>query len=291
MTSIFANDSSTHRNLIVIVVLSVLLLFVDANLPWLNKPRQILSWIKPAVEFPAYAPGDLVEWFGEHFKSRQVLLDENARLRDQALTMQRRLQKFASLTAENIRLRELLGSSSELDDSVLVAEIIGVDADPFTHAIVLNKGISHGVFEGMPIVDASGLMGQIVSADQFSSQGLLITDARHGISVELVRNGVRAIALGTGSPGRLRLSHVANTADIEVDDILVSSGLGGRFPKGYPVGVVSAVERQIGRQFAEVEVKPLAALDRSRFVLLVFKEQEVMMRNRKQMTDMQSTGK
>lgn len=272
MSSIFANDSSLNRNLTVCLVLSALLLLIDTRTSWLVEPRLTISWFKPVVEFPAFAPSQLSEWLDENLKSRQTLLNENAQLREQALTMQRRIQKFASLTAENIRLKELLGSSSSLTDSVLVSEIIGIDPDPYSHKVVLNKGAQDGVFIGMPIVDASGLMGQIVSVSEFSSRGLLITDLQHGLSVEVVRNGVRAIALGTGSLNEITLSHLANTTDIEVDDILVSSGLGGRFPQGYPVGVVKSVERQPGRQFAEVKIQPLANLNRSRHVLLVFKE-------------------
>jgi rod shape-determining protein MreC len=253
-------------------VLSLALLVADNQTAWLERPRLAISWFKPLVEFPAFAPSQLSEWLEENLKSRQALLNENARLRDQALMMERRIQRFASLTAENIRLKELLGSASTLSDSVLVAEIVGVDPDPFSHKVVLNKGAKDGAFIGMPIVDTRGLMGQIVFISEFSSRGLLVTDLRHGLSVEVVRNGVRAIALGTGSLDEIRLSHLANTTDIETEDILVSSGLGGRFPQGYPVGVVRSVERQPGRQFAEVKIKPLADLNRSRHVLLVFKE-------------------
>ena len=270
MSSIFANDSSLNRNFTVAIILSVVMLLIDANSTLFKAPRTWISYLEPLIEYPAFAPGYVAEWLDVNLKSRKDLLDENARLKDQALTQQRRLQRFASLTAENIRLRDLLGSASSLSDSVLVAEIVAVDSDPFSHEVVINKGKSDHVFEGMPILDASGLMGQIVSVDQFSSRGLLISDVRHAISVELVRNNVRAIAVGTGSLDSLNLEHVANTTDIEVEDILVSSGLGGRFPRGYPVGIVTKVRRQMGRQFSDIEVKPLAKLDRSRHVLLLF---------------------
>ncbi len=273
MSSIFANDSSLNRNLSICLIVGSLLLGLDSQTSLLSAPRLWLSWLKPIVEFPAYAPSQLSEWFSENAKSRQTLLRENARLKDQSLMTQRRIQRFASLTAENIRLRELLGSSSLVSDSVLVAEIVGVDADPFSHEVVLNKGGSDGVFIGMPLIDALGLMGQVISVSEFSSKALLVTDSRHGISAEVVRNGVRVLALGTGSLDEIRLSHVSNTTDIEPEDILVSSGLGGRFPRGYPVGVVRSVDRIPGKQFSEVYVEPLAQLDRSRHVLLVFKEE------------------
>lgn len=272
MSSIFSDDSSFSRNFVVCILLSIVLLFVDYSSSWLSTPRTIISWIKPVVEYPAFAPGQVFDWLSEQMKSRQELLRENARLRAQALIMQKRIQHFASLTAENIRLRELLESSSRVSDSVLVAEIVAEDSDPYSHKVILNKGKQDGVFVGMPIIDANGLMGQIVFVSQFSSRGLLVTDLQHGMSVEVIRNGVRAIAKGSGSLDEINLSFVSNTTDIQSGDILVSSGLGGRFPQGYPVGIVKSIERQPGRQFANVSVTPLARLDRSRHVLLVFKE-------------------
>jgi len=272
MSSIFVNDSSLNRKFVLCMLFLVSLLLLDSQTTWLKKTRIILTWFQPVVEAPAYTPSRLSQWISTQLVSRQLLLKENERLQGEVLQSQRRLQKFASLAAENIRLKELLGSSSALSDSVLVSEIIGVDTDPFSHKIILNKGVADGVFVGMPIIDARGLMGQTISVNQFSSQGLLITDPRHGMSVEVVRNGVRAIALGTGSLAEVSLSHLANTTDIEVGDVVVSSGLGGRFPQGYPVGIVSSVRPQPGKQYAEVYFTPLASLDRSRHVLLVFKE-------------------
>jgi rod shape-determining protein MreC len=272
MSSLFANDSSQNRSVVICICLSLILLFIDSRTDWLKSSRYFLSYLKPVVEIPAYSPGQFFNWASENFKSRQELLKENENLRNQVLFSQRRVQRFASLTAENIRLRELLGSSSLLSDSVLVAEIIAFDVDPYRHEIVLDKGQRDGVFVGMPFIDASGLMGQVTAASAFNSKGLLITDMRHGLSVEVVRNGVRAMALGTGLLNELSLSHVTETTDIEVDDILVSSGLDGRFPKGYPVGMVRSIEHHVGRQFSTVIVTPVANLDKTRHVLLIFKE-------------------
>lgn len=272
MSSLFTNDSSQNRSIVICFCLSLILLFIDSRTDWLKPSRFFLSYLKPLVEIPAYSPGTFSVWVSENFKSRQSLLRENENLRNQVLFSQRRVQRFASLTAENIRLRELLGSSSVLSDSVLVAEIIAFDVDPYSHEIILDKGQSNGVFVGMPFIDASGLMGQVIAVSAFNSKGLLITDMRHGLSVEVVRNGVRAMALGTGLLNELSLSHVTETTDIEVDDILVSSGLDGRFPQGYPVGIVRSIEHHVGRQFSTVTVSPVASLDKTRHVLLIFKE-------------------
>ena len=272
MSSLFTNDSSQNRSIVICLSLSLILLFMDSRTDWLKSSRVYLSYLKPLVEIPAYSPGRFSVWFSENFKTRQALLKENENLRNQVLFSQRRVQRFASLTAENIRLRELLGSSSVLSDSVLVAEIIAFDVDPYSHEIILDKGQRDSVFVGMPFIDANGLMGQVIAVSAFNSKGLLITDMRHGLSVEVVRNGVRAMALGTGLLNELSLSHVTETTDIEVDDILVSSGLDGRFPQGYPVGIVRAIEHHIGRQFSTVTVSPVASLDKTRHVLLIFKE-------------------
>ena len=175
--------------------------------------------------------------------------------------------------AENTRLRALLNSTALLRNDVLVAELIGVSPDPVRHQMILNKGAVDGVYIGQPLIDEEGLLGQVVDVSELSSRVLLITDATHAIPVQVNRNGVRAIAEGTGVLGSLEIHHVAATTDIEEGDLLVSSGLGGRFPVGYPVALVSKVVRDPGHAFATVEARPVAALDRSRHVLLVFTAQ------------------
>jgi rod shape-determining protein MreC len=153
---------------------------------------------------------------------------------------------------------------------VLVAELIGVSPNPLSHTVVINRGANEGVFEGQPLLDAFGLMGQVIEVSEHSSRVLLISDATHALPVQVNRNGVRAIAEGTGDLNRLRLRHVSNTTDIREGDLLVSSGLGKRFPVGYPVAEVESVVRDPGQAFATVIARPMARLDRSRHVLLVF---------------------
>jgi rod shape-determining protein MreC len=174
------------------------------------------------------------------------------------------------LIEQNVRLRELLNSSALVDDQVLVGELIGVDPNPFTQRLLIDKGEKDGVFIGQPVLDARGLMGQVVEVMPYSSRVLLLTDATHSIPVQVNRNGLRAIASGTGNPERLELRHVADTADIKEGDLLVSSGLGQRFPAGYPVATVREVNHDSGQPFAVIRAEPTAALNRSRYVLLVF---------------------
>ena len=171
-----------------------------------------------------------------------------------------------------MRLRELLNSSALVNEKVEVAELIGMDPNPFTHRIIINKGERDGVFLGQPVLDARGLMGQVVELMPYTSRVLLLTDTTHSIPVQVNRNGLRAIASGTGNPERLELRHVADTADIKEGDLLVSSGLGQRFPAGYPVATVKEVIHDSGQPFAIVRAVPTAALNRSRYLLLVFSD-------------------
>lgn len=253
------------------MVLAVLALIVaDSRFNALGATRSLLETVATPVYWIADLPTRLAEWNDVNLVSRSDLLEENERLRRENLVLEGRSHQMASLQAENVRLRALLNSTALLRDDVLVAELIGVSPDPVRHQLVLNKGSNDGVFIGQPLIDADGLMGQIVEVSPLSSRALLITDATHSVPVQVNRNGVRAIAEGTGSLGALEIHHVSATTDIEAGDLLVTSGLGGRFPVGYPVGTVSSVERDPGKAFATVLATPSAALDRSRHVLLVF---------------------
>jgi rod shape-determining protein MreC len=254
-----------------LVMLAVVgLIAADLRFNRLDTTRSMLDTLASPIYWLADIPTRIGNWGDEHIRSRSQLLEDNERLRRENLVLQGRSHQMASLQAENVRLRSLLNSSAILRDDVLVAELIGVSPDPVRHQLVLNKGESDGVFVGQPLIDAAGLMGQIVEVSATNARALLITDATHSIPVQVNRNGVRAIADGTGALDTLEIHHVSATTDIEEGDLLVSSGLGGRFPVGYPVAVVSVVERDPGQAFARVLATPSAALDRSRHVLLVF---------------------
>ena len=258
--------------LAILVILG--LITADLRYNRLETTRSLLATLGTPVYWVADLPLRLRDWSDKYLHSPLALAEENERLHRANLILQGRSQQMASLQAENVRLRALLNSSALLRDDVLVAELIGVSPDPVRHQLVINKGLADGVFVGQPLIDADGLMGQIVEVSAISSRALLITDATHSIPVQVNRNGVRAIAEGTGSLGALEIRHVSATTDIELGDLLVTSGLGGRFPEGYPVAVVTEIERDPGRAFARVVARPSAALDRSRHVLLVFSTQD-----------------
>jgi rod shape-determining protein MreC len=251
-------------------VVALALILADLRFNSLNYSRALIDTVMTPVYWLADVPDMIGEWGDTHITSRSELQEANARLRRENLVMQGRSQQMASLQADNARLRALLNSTALLRDDVLVAELIGVSPDPVRHQLVLDKGAQDGVYLGQPLIDADGLMGQVVEVSAVTSRVLLITDATHSIPVQVNRNGVCAIAEGTGSLASLEIHHVAATTDIREGDLLVSSGLGGRFPVGYPVAVVTAVDRDPGQAFARITAQPRAALDRSRHVLLVF---------------------
>ena len=223
------------------------------------------------ADFPPKGFTSLVEVFS----TRSTMREEIKLLEKDLLLLHAKTEKMAALTAENNRLRDLLGSAAKLQDNVVVAELIGVAPDPEKHEVVIDKGATDGVFIGQPLLDAKGLMGQVVDVSRYSSRVLLISDPSHSVPVQVARSNLRLIAQGTGSTNRLELMYVQNTADVGAGDLLISSGLGGRFPVGYPVGVVNKVEHRSGGPFSTVTAIPSALLDRSRHVLLVFTEDKL----------------
>ncbi|QEY61376.1 rod shape-determining protein MreC [Metapseudomonas lalkuanensis] len=272
MKPLFTKGPSLGVRLLVFAVLSAALMVVDARFDTLKPMRSQMGLVLTPFYWLADLPVRVWDGVSDQFTSRSTLIAENEKLKAESLLMQRRLQKLATLTEQNVRLRELLNSSALVDEKVLVSELIGVDPNPFTHRILIDKGEKDGVFLGQPVLDARGLMGQVVEVMPYTARVLLLTDTTHSIPVQVNRNGLRAIASGTGNPERLELRHVADTADIKEGDLLVSSGLGQRFPAGYPVATVKEVIHDSGQPFAIVRAVPTAALNRSRYMLLVFSD-------------------
>ncbi|WP_097460092.1 rod shape-determining protein MreC [Mangrovitalea sediminis] len=268
----FVQGPHLSVRLFLVTLISVALIVLDVNFPQTERLRSWLGTALAPVVWLGHAPSSLVDWASLSMANRQQLIDENESLKAQLLVLQRRSEKYAALATENSRLRELLHASGALDDTVIVSEIIGVTPDPFSHEVIIDKGRRDHLSVGQAVLDAHGLMGQIIQTSEFTSRVLLISDSSNAVPVEVNRSGVRAILLGTGEPYRLDLVHVPDTADITVGDLLVSSGLGGRFPKGYPVATVTNVEHDPGEPFAKVEARPMAHLYRSQLVLVVFKQ-------------------
>ena len=235
--------------------------------------RSALTVVVDPLRYLVNLPSDIIHWSSESLVTHTTLEEENKTLRTQNQLLQAKLQKYASLKAENANLRALLKSVEKHEESVeqvLIAEILSVDLDPYRRQFVINKGSSHDVYKGQPIMGALGVMGKVIHVGPLSSTAMMITDASHSIPVQINRNGVRAIAVGRPKQQQLDLIHQPNNADIIVDDLLVSSGLGCVFPPGYPVGRVITINTNPSLPFAEIIVEPTAQLDRDREVLLVW---------------------
>jgi len=225
----------------------------------------VLTPLHFIAELPYLAGGGL----GEVMATRETLLARTREQETRLLELSHIAQQYHALKTENERLRALLGSRARLPSAVLIAELVGVVPAPGTHQVILDKGARDGVASGAPVIDAYGLFGQIIEVSQFTSRLLLVTDANHAVPVQINRNGVRSIAGGTGDAAYLELENVPITADITEGDLVETSGLGGGFPPGYPVGRVDSVRIEPTSAFARVRVRPMAHLDRSRHLLVI----------------------
>lgn len=246
------------------------MIVADARFNQLTSVRSAIGTGLAPVHWLGNAPEQFSDWVASLFTTRDDLQEQNEALNARLLILERRALKYAALASENNELRQLMNSSEMLDDRVIVGEVVAVSPDPFSHEIVINKGSRDGVTVGQAILDANGLMGQVQQTSSFTSRVLLVSDSSHAVPVEVVRNGLRAVLLGNGDADALELVHVPDTADIREGDLLVSSGLGGRFPKGYPVAEVDSITKEPGEPFVEIQARPKAELNRSRLVLVVF---------------------
>ncbi|MDP6435628.1 MAG: rod shape-determining protein MreC [Gammaproteobacteria bacterium] len=261
--------ASPGLRLILLCILSITLMVLDHRNEHLVGVRKALSVALYPVQLLVSAPFDISNSVSESLATRTQLQEDNKRLRQEALIRSARLQRMAALEAENARLRALLDSTVIVGDEILIAEIVSVDMNPFRNMLVINKGGSDGVYIGQALIDADGIVGQITRDRHYSAEAMLVTDVDHALPVELARNRLRTIAVGTGELDRLSLPFLPLNADVQVGDLLVSSGLGGTFPPGYPVGVVRDVRKVTGQPFLEIDAEPAAALNRIREVLLI----------------------
>ena len=258
---------------VALIIFSILVMYLDHREHHLDVIRETVDTAVYPVRLVVDAPVRLWGWLGQSTKSRNDLELELGRLKAEKLLTNARLQRLTALEAENARLRALLEARSRVRDEVRVAEILAVDANPYEHNLVIGVGSRDGVYDGQAIVDANGVVGQVIRTGVMTAQAVLISDADHALPVEVNRNGLRTIAVGTGEIDRLDLPFLPNNADIRAGDLLVTSGLGGAFPSGYPVAVVDKVTRLPQEPFAEVSATPAAALDQVREVMLIFTRQ------------------
>lgn len=245
---------------------------VDHKYDGFSGAKLYLNSLVSPLQYLANLPGDALNWGSQRLTSHQRLLELNEDLTNQASRMNAELLELTMLRRENDKLRRLLGSPVRQGSTKMVAELMAVDNNPYSHQIVINKGSLHGVYEGQPVLDDKGIVGQIVQISPTNSRVLMITDVTHGIPLRVARNDIRLTATGSGSLSELAVQHVPRSTDIEVGDLLLSSGLGGVFPEGYPTAKITHIDQNEGRKFIKVAATPMAQLDRLKYLLLLWPE-------------------
>ena len=251
-------------------LLALGLIIVDKRYDHLGKIRRLLSIVAYPVQVAVASPFEGWNWFRESVTTRDALRADKAKLESELRLAQFRLQRYEALETESQRLRALRDNTAGVSDQFIIGDIMDVDLDAFRERVLVDKGARDGVFVGQAVLDAGGVFGQVARVAQLTSEVILISDPAHAIPVQINRNGLRTIAVGTGDTNRLKLPYLPTSADVIVGDLLVTSGLGGRFPAGYPVGTVAEVKRDPAQSLADVDLRPAAALDRSRELMFVW---------------------
>ena len=271
--NLFSRQPPSFRSFVIAVITCLVVLFFDWRMPYVVQPARDVLY---AAYNPIYAlasyPVLSREWLSQQTKSEAQLRRENTAMQAELLQAQVRLQKLSELSAENNRLRGLLDTPLIIDGRMQIAEVIGTDADPLRHIIIINRGAVDQLKVGQTVLDDKGIMGQIINVYPHSARIMLLSDKEHSLSVRLERTGMRAIASGTGDLGQLKMEYIPTSANIKVGDKVFSSGLGEHFPAGYLVGTVSIVSRQGSGEFAEIGVMPAAQLASGHHVVILFSE-------------------
>lgn len=245
---------------------------MDRRLEDFASVRAALSLPVTPVQYLIHWPTQLIDQLKVVIHTHDNLVKENLQLKSDRLLLLSQLQRLLAIESENTYLKSLLRSSHRVKGKTLIAELLAVDSEPFVKKVLLNKGSRDGVYAGQPVLDASGVMGQIIQVAPITSRMLLVNDPHSGVAVQSARNGTRAIAVGDSYTGKIRLMYVPKTADIRKEDVFITSGLGDRYPEGYPVGKVMMVVKDPALPFTTIYLQPSAHLDRSRQVLLVWSQ-------------------
>jgi len=251
-------------------LLALGLIIFDKRYDHLGDLRRFLSVVVVPVQIAVASPFQGWDWFRESVSSRETLRADKAKLEAELRLANFRLQRYEALEAESQRLRALRENTAGVSNRFVIGNIMDLDIDAFRERVLVDKGARDGVFVGQAVLDSGGVFGQVARVGELTSEVILVSDGTHAIPVQINRNGLRTIAVGTGDMTRLKLPYLSTSADVTAGDLLVTSGLGGGFPAGYPVGTIIGVKRDPAQSLAEVEVRPAAALDRSREVMFVW---------------------
>ncbi|MDF2786338.1 MAG: rod shape-determining protein MreC [Pantoea eucrina] len=270
MKPIFSRGPSLQLRLFLAVIVAIAIIIADSRVSTFSRIRNYLDTSVSPFYFLANGPRQLLDGVSDTLASRQQLELENKALRRELFLKNSDLLMLGQYKQENARLRELLGSPLRQDEHKMVTQVISTGTDPYTDQVVIDKGSVNGVYEGQPVISDKGVVGQVVAVGQLTSRVLLICDASHALPIQVLRNDIRVIAAGNGCSEDLQLEHLPGNTDIRVGDVLVTSGLGGRFPEGYPVGVVSSVKVDTQRAYTVIQAHPTAGLQRLRYLLLLW---------------------
>lgn len=268
----FRHGPGPFTRLFVFALLSCLLIAEDVRFKYFPELRQTIGVVIFPFQKVAYIPANIYDQV-DKFIANLYLLEENTRLREQYLENQAQLLRMHSLEAENIQLRELLGAVREIETQTktkaVLAEILYTPRDPFNHKITLNKGSQHHIQLGQAVIDDKGIVGQITQLYPWSSEVTLLTDKDHSVPVQVARNSLRSVISGTGKNNELELRYLSVNTDIQLGDLLVTSGIGGVYPVGIPVAIVQRIERDPVDDFAQIIGTPIGGVDRNRQVLVL----------------------
>ncbi|MDP3268860.1 MAG: rod shape-determining protein MreC [Legionella sp.] len=271
---LFIKSGHSSIGFVFALILSIFLMFSDYHYRYLGSVRSGFSLVVSPLQYAVDYPVRVVGWVQSLISAKKSLIDENIRLKYQQTMLEAELQKLLVIQQENSQLKELLLTSTKADMQVMAAQILAVDTSNARQIVVLNKGTRDGVYSGQPVLDAKGVMGQVIDVGPMTSTVLLISDSKSAVPVRNNRTGERAILVGTNSIDQLSLINLPKTSSIHPGDVLVTSGLGRRYPEGYPVGRVEKVSSIPGEDFVKVIVSPIALLNRNRLVLLIWADYE-----------------
>ncbi|WP_380179759.1 rod shape-determining protein MreC [Kalamiella sp. sgz302252] len=270
MKPIFSRGPSLQLRLFLAVVVAIGVIIADSRMGAFSQIRTYMDTAVSPFYFLANGPRQILDSVSETLASRQQLELENKALQRELMLKNSELLMLGQFKQENARLRELLGSPLRQDEHKMVTQVISTGTDPYTDQVVIDKGSVNGVYEGQPIISDKGVVGQVVAVGKITSRVMLICDSSHALPIQVLRNDIRVIAAGNGCTEDLQLEHLPGNTDIRPGDVLVTSGLGGRFPEGYPVGVVSSVKLDTQRAYTVIQARPTAGLQRLRYLLLLW---------------------
>lgn len=270
MKPIFSRGPSLQLRLFLAVMVAIAAIIADSRLGTFVKIRTYMDTAVSPFYFLANAPRQMLDNVSQTLATRAQLALENRALRQELLLKNSEQLLLGQYKQENARLRELLGSPLRQDEQKMVTQVISTSTDPYSDQVVIDKGLDNGVYVGQPVISDKGVVGQVIATSKLTSRVLLICDASHALPIQVLRNDIRVIVAGNGCTEDLQLEHLPGNTDIRVGDVLVTSGLGGRFPEGYPVAVVSSVKVDTQRAYTIIQARPTAGLQRLRYLLLLW---------------------